>query len=165
MALDIDKCTFTMDILAIYSPIVYGCGWNVCTLSSPNVQKVKLEGNHLHGSAAITDMEQSSEAMQSDAEEGDELDVRRPPAHEFKAQMDSKRKVIDNTDIADGVKRLDVLENPTERPNQDACDRYTQTVADFMRGLSRRRCVVFKKRLNDLMYEMDLEELDDFAQS
>ena len=109
--------------------------------------------NHL-GSAPITDMEQSSEAMQSDPEEGDELDGRR-----------SKRKVMDNADIADGVKRLDVLENPAERPNQDACDRYTQTVADFMRGLSRRRCVVFKKRLNDLMYEMDLEELDDFAQS
>ncbi|CAL8313149.1 unnamed protein product [Lota lota] len=138
---------------------LHGCG------AITDMDRPKREGNHLHGCGAVTDTEQSFEAMPSEAEECYELDDRRPPTHVFKTQIDGKRK-MDNNDIADSVKRFDVLENHVERPNQeDAYDRYTQTVADFMRGLSRRRCVVFKKRLNDLMYEMDLEELDDFAQS
>lgn len=129
------------------------------------MKRPKREDNHLHDTGAITDMDQSSEAMPCEAEECDELDDCRQPTHAFKPQIDSKRK-MDNTESADGAKRFDALDNQMERHNQeDAYDRYTQTVADFMRGLSRRRCVIFKKRLNDLMYEMDLEELDDFAQS
>lgn len=46
------------------------------------------------------------------------------------------------------------------RTDSDAHDRYAQTIADFMHGLSRRHCAVFKKRVSDLMYEMEMEQLD-----
>ncbi|KAJ3606984.1 hypothetical protein NHX12_026499 [Muraenolepis orangiensis] len=123
------------------------------------------DDHHLHDSGAVTDMEQSSEAMPIEAEECDQLDESSPPTRGFKRQLTRKRKTVRTDNTADDVKRSEP-DPHTERPKPgDACDRYTQTVADFMRGLSRRRCVIFKKRLNDLMYEMDLEELDDFAQS
>ncbi|KAG7250893.1 hypothetical protein CRUP_015917 [Coryphaenoides rupestris] len=117
------------------------------TIKKERSRRPKRSGeNHLsHDPGAVTDMDQSSEALpMSEAECDGELDGCKPPATHH-----GRRKATDNA---------------TESA-EDAYDRYTQTVADFMRGLSRRRCVVFKKRLNDLMYEMDLEELDDFAPS
>ncbi|XP_062849452.1 uncharacterized protein LOC134311730 [Trichomycterus rosablanca] len=46
------------------------------------------------------------------------------------------------------------------RLDSDVHDRYAQTIADFMRGLSRRHCAVFKKRVSDIMYETEIEQLD-----
>ncbi|CAL8316060.1 unnamed protein product [Merluccius merluccius] len=109
--------------------------------------------HHLNDSGVTTDVDQSSEAMLPSEAECDDSDECRPP----KTQAD-KRK-------ADGRAEDQQHQNQHQQHQGDQYDRYTQTVADFMRGLSRRRCVLFKKRLNDLMYEMDLEELDDFAQS
>lgn len=124
----------------------------VCSLLQRSRRQTKRGDNHLGhdpGASGVTDMDQSSEALpMSEAEcDGDgELDGCKPSA----ATHHGRRKAA--------------TDNNAESA-EDAYDRYTQTVADFMRGLSRRRCVVFKKRLNDLMYEMDLEELDDFAPS
>ncbi|XP_072513492.1 uncharacterized protein [Salminus brasiliensis] len=71
------------------------------------------------------------------------------------AQKKKKRRW--NTFNLDTAKILCEL----DKRKADAHDRYAQTIADFMRGLSKRRCAHFRKRINDIMFEMEMEQLQD----
>ncbi|XP_007259095.3 uncharacterized protein LOC103030825 [Astyanax mexicanus] len=74
------------------------------------------------------------------------------PSHENR----TRRRSTTDSEIAKMFCELERFKAPD---SADAHDRYVQTIADFMRGLSRIRCAHFKKRVNDIMYEMELEQL------
>lgn len=48
-----------------------------------------------------------------------------------------------------------------EKHETDSFDRHAQIVADFMRKLPPRHCAIFKKRLQDVMFEMEMQLLDE----
>ncbi|XP_051573162.1 MADF domain-containing protein [Myxocyprinus asiaticus] len=48
-----------------------------------------------------------------------------------------------------------------EKDKSDIFDRHAQIVADFMRKLPPRHCAVFKKRLQDVMFDIEMQVLEE----
>ncbi|KAK2908871.1 hypothetical protein Q8A67_004708 [Cirrhinus molitorella] len=48
-----------------------------------------------------------------------------------------------------------------EKDKTDSFDRYAQIVADFMRKLPPRHCAIFKKRIQDIMFDTEMQLLDE----
>ncbi|XP_051569871.1 transcription factor Adf-1-like [Myxocyprinus asiaticus] len=65
-----------------------------------------------------------------------------------------KRDNADETDIKQVLAFL-------EKDKSDSFDRHAQIVADFMRKLPPRHCAVFKKRLQDVMFDIEMQVLEE----
>lgn len=48
-----------------------------------------------------------------------------------------------------------------EKDKTDSFDRHAQIVADFMRKLPTRHCAIFKKRLQDVMFDIEMQLLEE----